>query len=584
MILVSVIFASDARVVKLLEPKHNKLVATPEGLELLRSFDGPVSVVTFIGRARSGKSFGLNNLLRVPHDAGFRVGHTFEPETSGALMWSEPFPGSTAAAVLAIDTEGLGTGPQTYDKAMLAVTSAISSRMVYHMMGYVYTEDVLRLHGLACLVEDYEKRGILDSAVLPRITWLLNKNDLQRSWPGQSDKEVLFGVPLAERPNVEGSDQIAQFNATVKVVKGAFEDHVVHLTPSAAPTGVDCASLTNLPYESLSGGYVAVMNKLRDEIASEPPRVVPGSASKAMTGADVAALIEAVLPAANEGIDRVGDRMAQAIVARHVSEAKAAFAAGILALAYPMDEGDLDAAVTRLETRCRRDYRTAPPALADLLVHSEGDLEEKFYGERMRASVLNADASDEACATAAASAAELFSHGRMTNNGTADMDVGAFDAAVGAAVAQYAAHAVGPRARYHEDQLRKKAREAREAAISETAPLRRRMWLGGSALVAVACYTTKVYVRMFESWPPLRVMSAALEGLGNFAVVVATIAVLSMFGCDSLLRFDTVAGFLSWLRDFAFDNSVVMIAVAGCFAVAIFSAKRLNKERANKAE
>src|SRR5512133_1429885 len=156
--------ADCGRVVKLLVPAADgrKLLASEDGLALLRDDefgDRPLAIVTFIGRARSGKSFGINTLLRVSHSDGFEVGHTFEPKTSGALVWSEPLGGGAEGAkVLLVDTEGLGAGAQVFDNAMLAVTSAISSRFVYHMMGYVYTEDVLRLHGLACLVEDYDRR------------------------------------------------------------------------------------------------------------------------------------------------------------------------------------------------------------------------------------------------------------------------------------------------------------------------------------------------------------------------------------------------------------------------------------------
>lgn len=68
----------DAPVPLLLADAQNtKLVIQDAGLELLRAIgDTRLSLVVTAGPARSGKSFLLNNLVGVPHDSGFGVGHT----------------------------------------------------------------------------------------------------------------------------------------------------------------------------------------------------------------------------------------------------------------------------------------------------------------------------------------------------------------------------------------------------------------------------------------------------------------------------------------------------------------------------
>jgi len=541
---------SLCKVVRLLAPDASgrKLVAAAEGLETLRRYEGPVAIVTFIGRARSGKSFGLNSLLNVSHAQGFEVGHTYKPETSGALLWSEPFPGNSTAprraTVLVVDTEGLGAGAQVFDKPMLAVTSAISSRLVYHMMGYVYTEDVTRLHGLACLAEDYQRRGILGEVELPHITWLVNKNDLKKARPDQSDLDALFDAPLAERANADGNAMIAQFNATVRVVRSAFTEHVAHLVPSAAPPGVDCATLTERALDDLAPGYLRVMEQLRAEIAAAAPR---------MTGPQAAALVEAVLPAANEGLERVGDHMADAIARRRVADAKLAFADVVASMRYPMEERELDARLTVLTRDARGEFlgrraRSAPAApLAALLERYALELEEKFIAEGMRARMLNSDASDAACAKAAAAASELFSRARLTAMGAARMDLGAFDVAVANAMAKYDAAAVGPRARFHADQLIAKARDARDAAIAETAPRRYVAWTVGCGVVAVLCWLAGACAGQFAWFAPVRVACAAVEGVRNLAVVVGMFALAAYLGFDSLgpLTFEAIAWFLT---------------------------------------
>lgn len=530
---------SFGRPIKLLVPDESensggrRLVATEEGLALLRNnySDVPVAIVTLIGKARSGKSFGLNNLLGTPHSDGFQVGHTFKPETSGALLWPHPFPRNLQDCkfkicenvVLLLDTEGLSAGAQLFDKALLAAASAISSRLIYHTTGYVYTEDVLRLHGLACLVEDYARRGILSSSLLPKvrqyffaktptnakITWIVNKNDLAKNFEGATDAETLFSVALAERANPANDPEIAQFNATVRVVKTAFSDHVVHLVPSAAPPGVECSELTNFALENLSSGYVRAIEILRAEIAAETPRRGVANSAEFMTGRDIADLLEAVLPAANEGSGAFSDRMADAIVRRHTDEVKSELSECVANLLYPMEESELEEIMDALVARELNRYREGPArdeklnfaggktnfasgALSPLLARNERELEEKFFAERLRAKLLNSERSENACSTAARAAAARFSREALTSGGARSLDLKTFDVAVAVARDKYLESAVGPRKQYHADRLDELARAERETVIAETAPARRKAWLVGAGIAVVMMQTAKV--------------------------------------------------------------------------------------------
>ena len=62
----------------------------PRGGIALSSIRGPVAVVAVAGRARQGKSYLLNALLRSRRGAGFAVGATQRPCTKGVWMWSHP--------------------------------------------------------------------------------------------------------------------------------------------------------------------------------------------------------------------------------------------------------------------------------------------------------------------------------------------------------------------------------------------------------------------------------------------------------------------------------------------------------------
>jgi hypothetical protein len=59
-----------------------------EALACLRSINTPVGVISVCGRARTGKSYILNQLLG--QSTGFRLAHSHRPCTKGLWIWSEP--------------------------------------------------------------------------------------------------------------------------------------------------------------------------------------------------------------------------------------------------------------------------------------------------------------------------------------------------------------------------------------------------------------------------------------------------------------------------------------------------------------
>lgn len=60
-----------------------------EALACLRSIKTPIGVVSVCGRARTGKSYILNQLLG--QSTGFQLAHSHRPCTKGLWIWSKPF-------------------------------------------------------------------------------------------------------------------------------------------------------------------------------------------------------------------------------------------------------------------------------------------------------------------------------------------------------------------------------------------------------------------------------------------------------------------------------------------------------------
>ena len=138
--LLSAALSAPPAAVPLLLPdpqNKNKLLLQPEGLKRLSDVQGPVTVVSAIGQYRSGKSFLLNQLMELPCDAGFQVGHQRETQTKGVWVhvrdtsWSSP-----NVTTVFLDTEGFeGTGKAAvYDDRIFAFSALIASVLVYNLV------------------------------------------------------------------------------------------------------------------------------------------------------------------------------------------------------------------------------------------------------------------------------------------------------------------------------------------------------------------------------------------------------------------------------------------------------------------
>lgn len=92
------------------DSSNTKLELNDEGLHFLSSIKTKLAIIGVAGRAKTGKSFLLNNMLSLPHNLGFKVGTDYKPGTKGILMWGEPQTfkiNGENITVVYMDTEGL---------------------------------------------------------------------------------------------------------------------------------------------------------------------------------------------------------------------------------------------------------------------------------------------------------------------------------------------------------------------------------------------------------------------------------------------------------------------------------------------
>ena len=100
-------------------------------LELLRSIDKPLAILSFCGPYRSGKSYFMSRLLGSP--GAFQLGHSMRACTRGIWMASTILECEEFATIF-LDTEGIDAvgASETMAMSLLTLTTLLSSYLIYN--------------------------------------------------------------------------------------------------------------------------------------------------------------------------------------------------------------------------------------------------------------------------------------------------------------------------------------------------------------------------------------------------------------------------------------------------------------------
>ena len=283
----------------------NKLLLQPEGLKRLSDLQGPVTVVSAIGQYRSGKSFLLNQLMELPCDAGFQVGHQRETQTKGVWVhvrdtsWSSP-----NVTTVFLDTEGFeGTGKAAvYDDRIFAFSALVASVLVYNLVETIREADIDKLSFAAQLAEEFWRRASTGGEEEARETvkasrqvdwrppamlWLVQRDFLQGGSVDEYLKEAL--KPVAASANDEHATRL---NTIRQVLSKFTRMRGLGLPqPHEKRTG-----LCELEVHKLSAEYRAGMARVQHWVALNAPG---RGAPRWLGGGEIALSIRQVVDALN---------------------------------------------------------------------------------------------------------------------------------------------------------------------------------------------------------------------------------------------------------------------------------------------
>ncbi|KAK8961907.1 hypothetical protein KSP40_PGU005221 [Platanthera guangdongensis] len=276
---------------------HTKLRLAREGLDVIRRIESPIAAVSVIGPYRSGKSFLLNQLLSLPCDKGFGVGHMRDTKTKGIWVWGDPVDvvvDGVKVTVLYLDTEGFESigKSNVYDDRIFALATVMSSVLIYNLPETIREADISRLSFAVEIAEEfYGRLDGQDVAFEPaKLLWLIQRDFLQ----GKSVQQMVHEA-LQRVPNAHGDryiDQINQIRNSLSIMGNStsFGLPQPHLQRT---------KLCDMKDNELDQLYVEKRERLKQLVTSIiRPKIVQG---KTLNGEEFASFLEQILEALNKG-------------------------------------------------------------------------------------------------------------------------------------------------------------------------------------------------------------------------------------------------------------------------------------------
>jgi len=286
---------------------YGKYALDARALEVLGKIETPLTIISVIGRYRTGKSSLLNGLIGTPT---FATSSTVQAQTKGIMvhMLNE--------TTLLMDTEGLGSldVSRDHDAAIFALAMLVSSGCFFNNLGSITSQSIDDLH-LATKVAGLLCRHAKFSKQLPSLVWIMRD----------------FTLDLCDRNNLPISAD-TYFEQCVDRCDAEKGQDLRSLFPSrrciplARPTAEDrdLKEMRNLRPEFMEG-----IENIRNIMRQFPPKTV-GDNNIPMTGLQLCTLVEALCVALNADavpdLDDVWQHISRQSRQRALAVAQQAFA------------------------------------------------------------------------------------------------------------------------------------------------------------------------------------------------------------------------------------------------------------------
>ena len=350
---------ANAHAFAVVEPVEGttRLKLNAEGLNVLKRIHGAIVPVVVIGPYRSGKSFTLNQLMEVPCDVGFGVGHTRQTQTKGIWVWGEPLEvtndaGETVNLVF-VDTEGFESTGKTdvYDDRIFALSTLMSQVLIYNLPESIRESDLEKLSFASELAKAFyasSTNGDVVHTVDPTtMVWLIQRDFLE----GDSLQRTLEKA-LQRVPNPDNDKGISQLNH--------IREGLEMISKSSTAIGLpqphlDRTKLCELDESEFDPGYVRQRDVLREFVRrAAHPKFVGG---KALDGAGLVDLIRQTVTALNEKEFPTASSMVHYFNKDLVALCKDMFSKQLAQQRLPVDESEIESKAATISETVMEKFR-----------------------------------------------------------------------------------------------------------------------------------------------------------------------------------------------------------------------------------
>eukprot|EP01118_Nematostelium_gracile_P005180 TRINITY_DN1627_c0_g1_i1.p1 TRINITY_DN1627_c0_g1~~TRINITY_DN1627_c0_g1_i1.p1 ORF type:complete len:784 (+),score=206.83 TRINITY_DN1627_c0_g1_i1:20-2371(+) len=283
---------------------HLHLLTNYEGLKWLSSINEPISIIGMVGPYHSGKSYLLN---AISGTSGFQIGPSTRPETMGLwILDTELRSPVDNSRILLLDSEGFygSDVAESYDAKIFAITSLLSSHLVYNSIKLIDQASVEYLELLARRTQLFNLKNNIQMAVntsiqLPKVlkgeefppfTWVV-KDFIQKMddrTPSQWLEEYING----QRDT--GINEMSD-----KGLKDIFTNGLFCHTLFLPATNLnDLQDLSKVPEDRLTPEFLGNLRNLKNDLLSNTKAKKTDQGD--MTGPSLAFLINFLVISANE--------------------------------------------------------------------------------------------------------------------------------------------------------------------------------------------------------------------------------------------------------------------------------------------
>ena len=175
------------------DPNNHSLKLVDDAIELLRSINKPLAVLSICGPYRSGKSYFISRALGSP--GAFKLGHSMQACTRGIWMATTVLECPEFTTIL-LDTEGIDAvgASETMAMSLLTLTTLLSSFLIYNSKKVPQKVDLNKMRCFsqlsASLLAQCGESMSMDArkAFFPHFLWLLR--DVHLKMTDREGKEL----------------------------------------------------------------------------------------------------------------------------------------------------------------------------------------------------------------------------------------------------------------------------------------------------------------------------------------------------------------------------------------------------------